>query len=388
MISVTILILATSSFLLGSQFRTEQFTIIAIYVLMQGGFDAKQATLRAKFELVDYSRNWILKSALSFSLALSAAYWLEESKFVLSGLALSFLLGIPFIFNIFRRKIIPLEKRNLFLVAKYGWLISLSSLAASAFIIWTKYIAKVNFPYNTSAGIILSFDLSSKILMAIGMAANIIFLQYSIRSIEKDEETEFRRKNRSNISVMTALIVPAGIGFLEIQDFIIRYFVPPDYVNTYQSSLPFMIAGTVIMALRVYVVDTQFVISGKAIQSLGGAIAALFSFYILWEILYRTPIFRSSSVGLSILISSIIGFIFSLILSSIYNKTTWPAFNLFKICISCIAMYPCKYLFISDNLIANTSFIIIFSVFTYFLSLYLLNFNGFRQLVYYKYKGN
>lgn len=359
-----------------SQEIFQYICLIAGYALLQGSFDATQAIRRARFELATYSVHWVTRSTLSLLFALCAAYVWSTDSSILIALALSFASGIPFLITNSRTTRPDIKRDTFVTVLRYGWLISSASLASSIFVIWVKYVVQDAFSYEMSAGVILALDLSFKVMMAVGLAANIIFLQNSIRSIDRDTLALFKKKNKANLSFIAALIIPAGFGFYSISEYVVHYFVPAAYEPSYAENFLIVLLGVMVMIFRVYIVDTQFIVIARPNFALVGPVVTLAGFFVFWKVLGYFDVFGPIGISVAILFGALLGLVAAFLLVSKYEIIEWPYQGVIQVIVSSLVMILASRLVELADRLPELITVIVLSIIVYCASLVTLNFHG------------
>lgn len=248
------------------------------YAALRGVFDGAQALARAKFLNRQFIVTWISSSIISVILTLLFAATSGSGLVAFWAMALSF--GISVSFQCFRGALKGIsashwDSAQFRFLWTYGSFIALTSLLSSALSPLVRTFATYGTGSLDAAGALLALDLSQKLMASIGLAFNLVFVQYAIRTAEHGTSQEVSQKLKFQTAAAAALIFPAAAGFLAVQDSVSKMMIPDSYLNSYASSIAIATLSACIVSFKSYGIDALFVVSGKSKRAVIGPMTTL-----------------------------------------------------------------------------------------------------------------
>lgn len=317
---------------------------VLFYATAQGAFDGKQAKLRASFQNLKFSLIWTARSILSFLLAVGAAQFFGGAAYAVAGLCLSFFIVILCAGDRRGAWVRPRPADVLFL-AKYGFFAASAGIITYIIPLAARYLIIHMHGGEESAGAVLSLDIAQKVVMALGTAANLLMLQPVISRVASKKDTSAAALGE-HLSRMFALMAPVLVGFVYLNSFAAKYFVPPAFNLGYEEiSTPAILAAT-LLCIKSFGVDALFVIGGRtglsAISALLSAILAALG----WWALHLVGALSTSSVMYVLLGSLLSGLIASLVMATKSVGLIVPWTSLLKVggVAACAAALACALL--------------------------------------------
>ena len=323
-------ILATVMLLLGLKMQALFWAgFVLFYATAQGAFDGRQAKLRASFENLKFSMVWMARSVLSFLLAIGAAQVFGGAFYAVGGLCLSFFIVLLFGSDPRRKWVRPRSADILFL-AKYGFFAASAGIITYVIPLAARYLLIHMHGSEASAGAVLSLDIAQKVIMAIGTAANLLMLQPVIRRVAS-KQADAKVALGEHLSRMVALMAPVLVGFVYLNSFAAKYFVPPAFNVGYEEISTLAIAAAALLCIKSFGVDALFVIGGKTgLSALSGLFSAIFA-VLGWWALYVADALSTSGVMYVLLGSLLSGLVASLVMATKFVDLVVPWQSLLRV---------------------------------------------------------
>lgn len=279
LLSTMLLALAAIAFALGHGWPALATVAgAAVYTACRGLFDGAQAYARARFFNGRFALAWVANSVLSLLLTVTFAWVSGSGVVALLGMSLAFLLSLSFHLatRLFGRLRLPApDPEQLRFLWRYGAFVALTAMLSAALPPTVRSLAVAGIGHAQSAGLLLALDLSQKVVAAIGMVFNLLFVQYAIRAAEREAPEIVARKIATQTAVAAAVIFPAGIGFWLLQRDLAGLIVPPGYRDAYMASIGLACLCACVFSFRSFGVDALFVVAGRSRYAALGPLAAL-----------------------------------------------------------------------------------------------------------------
>lgn len=311
----------------------------AAYAAFRGLFEGAQAIARAELKNMRFVSTWLTGSILSLILTLTFA-WVSKSGLVAFwGMSLSF--GLAASFHYFLKLLRGFspktwDSEQFIFLRQYGTYIALTSVLTSLMPPLVRSMVALGVGKFEGAGALLALDLSQKLLASVGLAFNLVFVQYAIRIAEYGSREELIRRLTFQTAAAAAIIFPAGIGFLVIQPNLLDLLIPEPYRHSYLIAVTLATLSACLMAFKSYGIDALFVVVGRSNRAVIGPVTALCVACICaWAGAY---VFQQSLK--LILAAQFIGLATGALVSMYYarkeTKIRWPFFEFGKVALGCV----------------------------------------------------
>lgn len=308
------------------------------YALAKGLFDGNQADLRARFDNRSYATLWMSSSAASLASFLLFSYIFSNGYLALVALALPL-----FLLLLVRRSQAgwswkTVHRTEMQFVARNGLYFSAAVILSSVFPVLLRFTTAEAVGISEAGGVLLALDITQKVFLTIGTAANLVLLQPSIRSADKAGSTSRPRAAASQLSMMLAIILPSIVGFYSIQPLLAPLLVPTYYIEQYLSSIGLACLISGLIAVKNYAIDTIFVIIDRPRTSSIGSLIALASGAASIALLGSTYSFNQGTIMAGAAVGIAAGTASSIAILKAGSGIAWPYKDLCSIAISCISI--------------------------------------------------
>ncbi|MGO4222006.1 hypothetical protein AB4Y64_09155 [Lysobacter sp. TAF61] len=243
-----------------------------VYACCQGLFDGSQAYLRAVGKNGKLASLMVLRALAGLVFVWISAKLFGAGVAVVFALALSFPIALGGAVRRWRDwSVDGIDPVQLSFLFRFGSLAALSSIASAAL----QFVARATISSDAvaeTAGALFAFDLSLRVLLVLGAAANIVILQRTIASADSGRgEAAYA----DQMFLAAAVILPAGVGLMSVVGDFTSAIVPVAYERGFESSISLSVAFATLLAFRTFGVDSLFVISGDSRLGLLSPVLAL-----------------------------------------------------------------------------------------------------------------
>lgn len=255
--------------------------IILIYACVQGGFDASQASLRARLKNVRFSMSWMVRSFVSFFLTVGLAWYWGSALYAAIGLCLSYL--IVFVVSDFKLSLKFPQRADVRFLFRYGAMGAVGGIVLFSIPVLCRHILATGLEPSVSAGAILAIDLSQKVLIVFAVALNLVLLQPAIRRAAESADCA-KREQQNHFLRIVAILPPFAIALAFLTSAVDTFFVPPDFVDGYRQSVYIAIISALLICIKSFGVDAIFIISGRTSYAAYSSLAGLFIAVTGWAL--------------------------------------------------------------------------------------------------------
>lgn len=300
--------------------------VALFYGLSQGWFDGIQAWHRANSRNIRFATLNLARAALSLFLALLAALIFRNWIAVVLFLSLSFLIPSFFMLPFRSVRDLKFNVRQLKKAATSGVGLTISAASTLSIILFSKWSIAFVEGKETSAGYFLALDLAIRASMVIVGALNIVSLQSALMA-SNSPKAESGYLCHEQILKTAFGCAAAAVFFCSLHPLFSDVLVSPQYQREYNDFLLPSLVVAALAALRIFGIDSAFMIEGRGKDSFRSALLGLLSTLFIFSTLFLSGI---SSSATSSTISLVAGLTFSIIFGIIDLRFKLAPFLIFN----------------------------------------------------------
>lgn len=250
--------------------------LVMAFAVCQGIFDARQALARAELDNGRFSVAWLVRSVSSLVLSLAGAHLLGGASGALAGLMASFPISLLLVSrtHIIRIRPAPGSLDQISFVFRFGISAAAATNISLLMPALLRAVAVSRLGLEEAAGLLLAIDLSFKAMAVAGLAVNVLAMQSSVRAFEFGSAADFAKQARAHLVQVTAVIVPAAMGFYLVYQPFMAVFIPADLRASFEVSIGWAIAASAVMGIRMFGADSLLFSAGRATSALPGPVVA------------------------------------------------------------------------------------------------------------------
>ncbi len=224
-------------------------------------FEYHSALARARFADGAYARLVIVKNLCSFVLMIAGAYVLRDAAVVIAGLCLSVAAALLAV----RRDLADegaslrlAERRHVAQFLRYGLPLVVANAAYQAMPLINRAVAAGRDGFAEAGLFALAADVGVRLFASIGTSLDIYLFQVAVRADHQEGREAARRQIVRNITIVLALMLPAGAGYWLILPAFEALLVPPDYRGAFAAYSTILIPAFVAFCIAQYALNPVF----------------------------------------------------------------------------------------------------------------------------------
>ena len=251
---------------------------IVLGAIANGAFDFHAALARARFRDRAYAVLVIGKSGLGLLLAVGVAFISKKPGVVLAAQAVGTLIAIVPVRRdlcdgtLPRRKFQPGRLRKF---AAYGMPVVAANVVFQLVLLMNRSVAAAGIGYAAAGQLSLATDVSLRLLLAAGAAIDVFVFQTAVRREAEEGRQAADAQLRSNMVVVTAILLFLGTGFAIVLPAFSALLVPgrfrADFVPLSMTILP----GIVLFCLGQFAINPVFQMAGRTAPITAGAVVSV-----------------------------------------------------------------------------------------------------------------
>lgn len=307
--------------------------------IANASYDFASSLLRARFQDRAYAGLVIAKNVFSLLLVVGAAWWFGSARMALVGMTLSALGGVALRIRTLRDPAAPLSLRQWRLTGefmRYGWPICLGSLIYQSIPMLDRALAAQWHGLAEAGQFALAFDLSIRMLNALGSSLDVLLFQMAVRADHESGPEASRRQIADNMAIIAAVLVPACTGLLLVLPSFEKLLVPESFHSHFSHYFMILTPAVTVGALTSFAINPVFQITRKTAPLItGGLVAALANLLAVVSLQQTSDAFDLAEAQL---IGMVAGFL-AVVGFAVWQGAQWPRpRTLLLICIATAAM--------------------------------------------------
>lgn len=234
--------------------------------LANARFNFAAALARALFLERTHAALMALKNVLAFAVAIGAAAWFKDATAVLAALAAAVALSaIP------SRRVLAdpqatwtrSDRRRLLGFARYGLPVVAANVLYQVIALANRSEAAAVLGYADAGQLSLPTDMGIRLLLAVGAALDVHLFQLVVRRDATEGRGAALSQVRSNITVVTAVLVLLAVGYVAAMPAFEAVVVPAKYRDAFGPVSLVLVPGILAFCLTNFALNPVFQLLGR-----------------------------------------------------------------------------------------------------------------------------
>lgn len=299
--------------------------VLAPYVIAQSLFDASVAHARATFQRSRFFWLWTLRSLVACVVVPLTAYYTGSSQWAVVSMIFSFVVA-PLMCARLPLPIPPfnLQYRDVVFIFQFGVVLTLTGLSPLV-VFFASRLYVANFSSLATVGVFsLAIDLAQKAVSTPALAMNYALLQPVIQAMDKVGATGASVLIRRNSIILISVLIPAGFGFCAVKEEFASLFLPTGAREQFSLLLEMFVLFSVVLNLKIYLLDSLFMIAGKAKYSLMSSAIFLCVTFLAFTGSFLVYGFTLTSIGKCLAVGALCSSVASFLFGRGVMVVRWP----------------------------------------------------------------
>lgn len=293
-------------------------------------FEGRQMFSRAELDDKRYISGSLLRAVLSLAFVWSSGF-LRDGRLAFTALSLSYLVAALVVYasdirHLFQR--MRLHTTALKAVITYGAYMSVTGVLSFAMPVIARNMAVHALGREDTAGFLLATDIAQRLSIGIGLSISLLLLPLSIKFASGALERNGPQTIRQNIVGLGAVLVPAMVGFHIVANDLMSLFLDPDLIAQFSRSIGISLVAFSLITLRIYGIDSVFVVAGRGEHSVFGPLAGLVAAVLAGFALPALGIRGLEAYTAAILIGAVVAFVAAAALSRLKIRWSLPVWDM------------------------------------------------------------